>query len=147
MRIHTTPPSNFYPCMEVSACYIEIDHTLLLLRRSLAKSQPGAWGVPGGKREGKESPLQTALRELYEETGIQLLSLLQIEPITTLFLQREKEDFIYHMFEVFLSDKPEIRITKEHMQYAWASKKELKKMPLVEGAIEVLAFRKPKTFL
>lgn len=33
------------------------------------------WGLPGGKREGNETPIQTAVRELYEETGLLPVSL------------------------------------------------------------------------
>lgn len=33
---------------------------------------PGRWAVPGGRREGSESPRETALREFEEETGIAL---------------------------------------------------------------------------
>ena len=33
---------------------------------------PGFWDLPGGGREGDESPLDCALRELHEEFGIRL---------------------------------------------------------------------------
>lgn len=33
---------------------------------------PGHWDLPGGGREGDESPLGCALRELFEETGLRL---------------------------------------------------------------------------
>lgn len=44
---------------------------LLFTKRSMSlKHQPGDICFPGGKREGKEKALQTALRETYEEIGI-----------------------------------------------------------------------------
>lgn len=33
---------------------------------------PGHWDLPGGGREGDESPCRCALRELYEELGLRL---------------------------------------------------------------------------
>lgn len=33
---------------------------------------PGQWDLPGGAREGDESPAECALRELAEETGLRL---------------------------------------------------------------------------
>lgn len=34
---------------------------------------PDLWDLPGGGRENQESPIETALRELFEETGLRLL--------------------------------------------------------------------------
>ena len=36
------------------------------------------WGLPGGKREGNETAIQTAIREMYEETGLVPMSLVYI---------------------------------------------------------------------
>ena len=44
---------------------------LLLLRRSIEEtSMHGLWELPVGKMEGKETPKETALQELLEETGL-----------------------------------------------------------------------------
>lgn len=47
---------------------------LLVLRRDDIPTirWPGHWDLPGGGREGDESPLDCALRELREETGLTL---------------------------------------------------------------------------
>ena len=47
---------------------------LLVLRRDDIPTinWPGAWDLPGGAREGEETPQACALRELVEETGLRL---------------------------------------------------------------------------
>lgn len=49
------------------------DALLVLLRDDIPTIPwPGHWDLPGGGREGEESPLDCALRELFEETGLAL---------------------------------------------------------------------------
>jgi 8-oxo-dGTP diphosphatase len=51
-----------------------VDNHLVSYRRD-AKPDipwPGLWDLPGGGREGDESPLQCGLREIEEEFGLQL---------------------------------------------------------------------------
>lgn len=49
------------------------DGLLLLLRDDIPTIQwPGHWDLPGGGREGDETPEACALRELEEETGLRL---------------------------------------------------------------------------
>jgi len=43
---------------------------VLLLKRPKEAHQGGLWSFPGGKVEGDEMPLDTAVRELKEETGL-----------------------------------------------------------------------------
>ena len=49
----------------------ENGYELLFCKRSMSlKHQPGDICFPGGRREGTETPIETALRETYEELGI-----------------------------------------------------------------------------
>lgn len=48
------------------------DGDLLLVQRDQdAPSAPDTWNIVGGHREGEESPVETAVREVKEETGMQ----------------------------------------------------------------------------
>jgi 8-oxo-dGTP diphosphatase len=46
------------------------DRKVLLVKRARAPFA-GRWSLPGGKREGEETPREAARRELKEETGIE----------------------------------------------------------------------------
>ncbi len=49
------------------------DGSFLMVRRSLDEEYfPGYWAFPGGRVEPGEIPLQSALREIYEETSLQI---------------------------------------------------------------------------
>lgn len=51
---------------------------LMQERDADAPVDPLRWGLPGGKREGDESPLENALRELEEETGLTGIDLVEV---------------------------------------------------------------------
>ena len=57
-------------------CYIQKDHNYLMLHRTKKKNDQsrGKWLGIGGKFEESESPDECLLREVYEETGLKLIS-------------------------------------------------------------------------
>lgn len=52
-----------------SLCYILRDEQVLLLKRNRIP-HIGLWSAPGGKTEHGESPQETVIREVFEETGL-----------------------------------------------------------------------------
>ncbi len=52
------------------------DLEILLIQRSTSEADPwsGHMALPGGRRQGEETPLDTAIRETREEVGIDLLA-------------------------------------------------------------------------
>lgn len=139
IHISKIPPQNFQPYVEVAACYIEVDGKLLLLERCPTTSEGKTWGVPAGKIEKGETPLQGAVRELFEETGIRVSSS-QMKEIGKLFVRKHKGDFVYHMFETKIETAPNIILSPEHTQHRWVGDQEVQKLPLISGAKEALAY-------
>lgn len=66
--------------IEISAGIICRHGLILACQRPDDKPYAGYWELPGGKREGNETPNETLCRELAEELGINVLSseLLQV---------------------------------------------------------------------
>lgn len=131
---------NFQPKMEASACYLEVDNQILLIQQEKGGTDEGQWGVPAGKLELNETPEMAAKRELFEETGIQLLSPAQIIYLTTLYIRKPDLDYIYYMFRVPLNKKPSIKLSVEHSDYRWVSRDDLRKLPLRPGVKEALQY-------
>lgn len=101
---------------------IECNGELLLLRRAnYIKRFGGKWCIPGGHCDDNEMSEKTALRELKEETTIVINnpSFLMTYKYTT----GETSDIYYKQ----LSEKPEVKISREHAQFKWVPITELNK--------------------
>jgi len=66
------PPENFNSKVEIVACFLTVNRNVLFLKRQPHKSEGNKWGIPGGKVEKGETVDQVVLREVREETGMDL---------------------------------------------------------------------------
>jgi 8-oxo-dGTP pyrophosphatase MutT (NUDIX family) len=133
-------PADFEPKGEAAACYLEIDHRLLLIQQGPGKIDEGLWGVPAGKLEPGETPEEAARRELFEETGIELSPSTEIICRGTLYIRHPDLDFLYHMFKVHLEDKPTVQLSSDHSGYLWTDAEDFKALPLRPGSREALRY-------
>lgn len=138
MEIHDTLPAGFVPQVEVAACYLEIDHQVLLLQLAEEKLEGGKWGVPAGKLENQETPEHAAERELFEETGISVKGLSCIRRLPALYIRKPEVDYIYHPFHVQIDHQPEVYLSNEHQNYIWATASDIDTLALMDGAKQAL---------
>jgi 8-oxo-dGTP pyrophosphatase MutT (NUDIX family) len=100
----------------------------------------GHWDLPKGKMEPGESQQQAALRELFEETGIQNAVLHEgfIISISYMFSQGKQlvRKTVYYFIAKTTSDQ--VTLSEEHIGHAW--------LPY-EQAIEQLTFANAKEVL
>ncbi len=87
----------------------------------------GTWSFPKGHHEGNETPKETALRELWEETAIREVRLLE----TSLFYEEyeikrnnEKRRKVNEYFIGFVNDKTVTIQADELHAYKWATYEE-----------------------
>ena len=139
MKIFRQKPTDFNIGFEVTACHLEVDERLLLLKRARGEEK-NCWAVPGGKLEANESPQQAAVREFSEETGILVEDEHQMRFLGSLYMRKPQIDFVLHIFKVHMDRKPQIRLSCEHSDHRWVCARELKQMPLMEGTKETITF-------
>lgn len=132
--IYQQPTPQFHPRAAVAAVYIVYEDKILLLHRQDNKSQGNKWGIPGGKVDKGETPLQAAIREIKEETGYDI-STQPIENLGTVYIEyNEKDHFTYHMFRTELQEDPgAVKINfKEHKGFTWVTPSDGLKMDLLQ---------------
>lgn len=137
VKLYNKHDANFKAEIEASACYIENNNKLLILENAEHKSEANRWGVPAGKIETNESPLNAIIRETLEETSLNI-SKDHIKFIDTLYVDNGKFKYSYHMFYYDLKDHQAVKISDEHKSYKWVSFLELYTLPLMTGAVESL---------
>lgn len=91
------------------------DGDVLLLKRSSNDTlQPSKLGFAGGKIEEGEEPMDAGVRELYEETGIEVDDLIFVETHTN------ADGSTSHYFETTIED-PSVVLSEEHDEHVWVS--------------------------
>lgn len=132
--VYDKKPKDFSPKLEVAAIYLNVNGKLLLLELSTDKQEQGKWGVPAGKLEINERPVQAAKRELLEETGVDIESESFFHSLGELYIRKPEIDYIYHLFGINLESPPTICLSPEHCSYQWVSRFEAENLPLMNGA-------------
>jgi 8-oxo-dGTP pyrophosphatase MutT (NUDIX family) len=157
---HTLPERRSLPQhFTASGLVLHQEHVLLVHHKRI-----GAWLPPGGHIEDRELPHEAAVREIYEETGVQVEVLsaslvdtgnadafLLPSPLCMHAIQaREKGQELYHLDIAYLcrpildvhlqSDKtlPELTIAEEVHDVAWVALNHLHTLPLAKNVLEVL---------
>lgn len=135
--VFSQKPSSFIPTLSAVGCFIQRYNEILLLKRASHKAEGNTWGIPGGKVESSETPLQAILREVKEETGI-LIDSEKAKDIGTNYLYLSNKRVAFHMYHLWLNkDKPEIILSAdEHVDYRWVSVETALQMDLMPGEIE-----------
>lgn len=107
---------------------------ILLLRRSNKTPSPGRWDFVGGGLDSGEDPVEGIKREIREEAG------LAVSEITPLILESHKEN-IDHVVLIFYKAKSKsnkVKLSWEHDEYAWVSKKQALAMKLPPKMNEII---------
>ncbi|MBU5557462.1 MAG: NUDIX domain-containing protein [Candidatus Aenigmatarchaeota archaeon] len=104
---------------------------LLIKRSALHKVQRGKWQFPEGGVEFGERPLAALKRELKEETNLHIkkAELLGLNSYVVRMLHTE----IFHIIRIIylVSACGKLKLSSEHSEAGWFTKKQIAKMPLM----------------
>ena len=92
---------------------------VLCLRRGPGGRCPGAWeSIHGHLLEG-EAPVDAAVRELMEETGLGAERLYNISRVETFYLHRRDTVALIPVFCAIVSADAQARLSTEHAEAVW----------------------------
>ncbi len=107
-----------------ASAFIPWEDKALILQRAASESfLPNNWEQAGGKVEQFENPINAAIREVLEETG------LQISVIRPYFVHDYKKSNDRHHIEIAfycqLTASPKVTISDEHQAFKWVTAEEV----------------------
>lgn len=112
-----------------SALIVNPKNQILIIKRSdNDDSMPGVWELPSGGIEENESIEESVLREVKEEVGIVLDSCGELVDTEKYQFTNKKgvlKEVTEYTFLVKVNDIPEVILSTEHSNYAWANYNEL----------------------
>jgi len=114
---------------------------VLILQRSKDEDIfPGIWELPSGKREFFEDSQSGLTREIKEETGLSKIKIIMPFYVFEYKVEKQEEirDTTQINFLVKLLEDEEVKLSKEHQNFAWISKDEVEKYKLSEAIKNVI---------
>lgn len=116
-----------------SSAIVERAGRFLLVRRG---NPPAAdlYAFPGGRAEPGETPAETALRELFEETGLigrnpRLFEIVELQPETGV----SGSHFMLSVFQVDADDQQQAQAQSDALEAEWFLPQEILDLPIPES--------------
>ena len=110
----------------VQKAIIRMDNKFLILKRSIdSKVYPEHWDFPGGKLEHGEKFDEALVREVKEETSMDIF----VEESEFIFVENEVNNSYIVLFNCEKS-KGEVKLSSEHSEFKWVTKSEAMKLKL-----------------
>lgn len=114
----------------------------LLLKRSESDDvYPGIWQVCTGTSFSEETSLETALREVEEETGINsFLNLWTVPKVASYFSIRRNAICFSPIFAIEIEPSTQIKLSEEHSEFIWVNAEQAKQMLVIPSHKESIDY-------
>lgn len=116
LRAADSDKKRLKPSSVLLLLFVENDELFVCLikRPATMKHHAGQVALPGGRHEPGETPLETALRETWEEIGITAGKIEILGSLSELFV--DVSGFLIHPFVGWLSEKPSFKINPAEVE-------------------------------
>lgn len=133
-EVYFEKPENFHPKAHIVGCFLEKGPHILLLHRNDSVTQANTWAIPGGKVHHNETPLAAIIRELKEETTIEVHAN-DLTYIRELYITEPNFTFVYHMYKTSYQGNPvQIQLREnEHKGFTWVTPEDALTMSLMDN--------------
>jgi len=115
---------------KAAGALITTGEKVLLVLRSDEVTEPGTWGIPGGAMEHDEYPIDTAERETYEETGIDLSRTVKHEMLSHVWQSPWENAFSYTTCVIRVNESvtlSRIKLNWENSDAKWVDREWIRK--------------------
>ncbi len=121
----------------VTAVVIHNKKILLLKRGSKVRTYKGKWACVSGYLEKNEKPVERAIKEIKEETGLQENEIVLLKIGKPIEFYDKDIKWKVHPF-LFKTKRKSVKIDWEHTEYKWINKEEIEKFDTVPKLKEVI---------
>ncbi len=94
------------------------DWRVLVLQRAPDASRPGSWELVYGKIDAGERPEHAAVRELREETGLDVQALYNVT-VNSFYLHTTQTIQMSIVFAAFVGEDSAVALSEEHQRFEW----------------------------
>ena len=116
--------------------FIDKKVEFLLLKRSPDQKYPNIWQMVTGKIKANEKAFETAIREINEETNLDIDELFIVPNINNFYNDIEDSITQIPVFVATVKDEKKFKLSNEHVKFKWVSYKKSKKMLAWPGQIK-----------
>lgn len=96
------------------------DWRVLTLQRASDTKRPDSWESVYGKIDDDERPERAAVREVREETGLEIEALYNLT-VSSFYLHEKRTVQMAIAFVAFVKDESEVTLSEEHQKHEWLS--------------------------
>src|SRR5687767_1782353 len=96
------------------------DWLVLTLQRASDTKRPDSWETVYGKIDEDERPERAAVREVEEETGLEIDALYNLT-VSSFYLHEKRTVQMAIAFVAFVDDSASVALSEEHREFAWLS--------------------------